>query len=524
MARSRQKKPKQPNPEWLAGTHLVRADRLLGRIATGGWPYAVGVRDAQHDVRIPKGEWAVVTPDGEILCNTGIRGSAQEWAYAIAHCVLHLCFDHFRPHPDERAWNFGCDAVVSRFLAASGLGTPPPPHMIDFPPLPRDEEAIYRELTLRGGIPENYRPDLLLFEGSRRDDYEDPIDYPMLFAAALQEAVGEAMRIASGVEPHADSKRADSRSLSNQARSWFMASYPLLGALAASFELIEDLDACRALDIEIAAVCAADKTIFVNPLAGLDLDEMKFVVAHEILHAALRHDERVESRDFFLWNCATDYTINLWLVEMCIGRPPYGLLLDEQLRGMSSEEVYDRITGDLRIQRRLRRAASFAGRGKPDMVEESPRSGGFAAPAARSTTSIAAPSLRASTCISVRAVGFSRRVWSKRSVPRRCRRFRGTSGSPNGSTSSSRFRSTAAATRGTPAGSLRRRTFRGRAPSPRRAGRTAGRSAWFSTPRVRWMPSLSPAVSVLSRPTARRERCPRSASSSATRRHMTPGI
>lgn len=323
--------------------------------------------DAQHDVRIPKDEWAVVTPGGDILCATGIRGSEREWAYAIAHCVLHLCLDHFRPHPDQRAWNFGCDAVVSRFLASVGLGAPPPPHRIDFPPLPRDEEAIYRELTVRGGVPEHYRPDLL-FEEWGHDDYDDPVDYPKLFTAALREAVGEAMRIASGVEPHDAARNADARSLAEQARSWFMASYPLLGALAASFELIQDMDTCRALDIDIAAVCAADKTIYINPLAGLDPDEMKFVVAHEILHAALRHDQRAESRDFFLWNCATDYTINLWLVEMGIGQPPYGLLLDEQLRGMSSEEVYDRITGDLRVQRRLRRAASFAGRGKPDMI------------------------------------------------------------------------------------------------------------------------------------------------------------
>jgi len=309
-----------------------------------------------------------VTPDGNILCETSVRGSAQEWAYAIAHCILHLCFGHFRDHTDARAWNYACDAVVSRFLAAVRLGTPPPPHRIEFPPLPRDEEAIYRELILVGGVPDDYRPDLL-FAWSY---YGDPLDYPKLFTAALQDAVTEAMRIASGIEPHWAGKGADPRSLAEQARSWFMVSYPLLGALAASFEIIEDRDTCRGLDIEIAAVCAAERTIYVNPLAGLDLDEMKFVMAHEILHAALRHDQRVDSRDFYLWNCATDYTINLWLVELGIGQPVYGCLLDEQLRGMSSEEVYDRITDNLRLQRRLRRAKSFAGRGKPDMIGREP--------------------------------------------------------------------------------------------------------------------------------------------------------
>jgi predicted metal-dependent peptidase len=37
---------------------------------------------------------------------------------------------------------------------------------------------------------------------------------------------------------------------------------------------------------------------------------MKFVMAHEFLHVGLRHDERQQGRDPFLWNVACDYAIN----------------------------------------------------------------------------------------------------------------------------------------------------------------------------------------------------------------------
>jgi predicted metal-dependent peptidase len=153
-----------------------------------------------------------------------------------------------------------------------------------------------------------------------------------------------------------------------------MTSYPLIGAVAASFKLIEDLEACRALDVQIAAVCAAEQEIYINPLADLSTAEMRFVVAHEVLHAALRHDERQERRDPFLWNVAADYCINQWLLDMKLGQMPPGLLHDPELKGMSSEEIYDRITRDLRLQRKLKRSVTFAGAGKPDMVGPKPPS------------------------------------------------------------------------------------------------------------------------------------------------------
>lgn len=55
----------------------------------------------------------------------------------------------------------------------------------------------------------------------------------------------------------------------HRAKSWFINSYPLLGALAANLEIIEYPLICQRLDISVAAVDVESKQIFINPAAGL---------------------------------------------------------------------------------------------------------------------------------------------------------------------------------------------------------------------------------------------------------------
>jgi predicted metal-dependent peptidase len=89
------------------------------------------------------------------------------------------------------------------------------------------------------------------------------------------------------------------------------------------------------------------------------------VIAHELLHAGLRHDTRAEGRDAYLWNIACDFVINGWLVQMGVGEMPEGLLYDPQFRDCSAEEVYDRIAVDLR---RFRKLATVRGVGLCDVL------------------------------------------------------------------------------------------------------------------------------------------------------------
>ncbi|MFC7716183.1 vWA domain-containing protein [Nonomuraea recticatena] len=130
--------------------------------------------------------------------------------------------------------------------------------------------------------------------------------------------------------------------------------------------VVADAELARGWDISIAAVSAEAAEIYINPLAGLQTEEWRFVLAHEMLHAALRHGERLGGRDPFVWNVACDYVINGWLVEMGVGELPEGLLHDPSLAGLSAEAVYDRIVTDLR---RLRRLATLRGRGLGDVLD-----------------------------------------------------------------------------------------------------------------------------------------------------------
>jgi predicted metal-dependent peptidase len=139
----------------------------------------------------------------------------------------------------------------------------------------------------------------------------------------------------------------------DRALAWFVSSYPLLGAMAAGFTLVPDAEIARAWDISIAAVSAEHGEIYINPHVGLSNEEWRFVLAHEMLHAALRHDRRALGRDPYLWNVACDFVINGWLVSMAVGHIPDGSLYDPQLTGLSAESVYETLVTDMRRARKM---------------------------------------------------------------------------------------------------------------------------------------------------------------------------
>ncbi|MDR0564840.1 MAG: hypothetical protein LBG78_07915 [Azoarcus sp.] len=153
----------------------------------------------------------------------------------------------------------------------------------------------------------------------------------------------------------------------SRAKQWFISSYPLLGAIAASFKLIEDRQVCYNMNISVAAISPSMQEIYINPAAGLSQNELRFVMAHEFLHAALRHDARHAWRDAYLWNIACDFVINDWLTDMGIGDRPASLLYDPQFKGLNAEAVYDRIVMDMRTYRKL---ATLRGVGIGDILPD----------------------------------------------------------------------------------------------------------------------------------------------------------
>ncbi len=294
-----------PGREAFEGAwRAVRAHPLFAPIANKSGPRRDG-----------EGAWADVDTDGLIRAHPTRVADEAEWVWVFAHCLLHL-----------------------------GFGVPECGEVTDF-----------QDAVKVGRRPDSWEEaDCLHPVETRR-----PVDWATLFAAGLSNAAVAAVDVAGG----ARATLTDARPQKTQwdlALGWFVSSYPLLGALASAMTIVADAELARGWDISIAAVSAASGEIYVNPPAGLSTPEWRFVLAHEMLHAALRHGERTGGRDPYLWNVAADYVVNGWLVEMAVGTAPEGVLHDPALAGLSVESVYDRIATDLR---RYRKLATLRGRG-----------------------------------------------------------------------------------------------------------------------------------------------------------------
>lgn len=353
-------------------THPMFAPLL--NVQVGPWQ-RTGVRAALTDngqLRSSKAI-AVVDAHGQILASKAHRLDTQQWSWALAHCLLHLGFGHLssdRYATDTAYADVACLAVA-RFQRAVKLGTEPLPLPSDLPTA--DETALLRQWR-QTGVPAEFAgcgtgghgSDLLAPPSHLTTVGATAPDWPAQFAVGLSAAATAAVDVAGG----ARSSLTDSggrRQPWDLAMGWFLSSYPLLGALASRFTLVADAELARVWDITIAAVSASAGEIYLNPLRNLSTVQWRFVLAHEMLHAALRHGTRVGGRDPYLWNVAADYVINGWLVEMGVGDPPDGLLYDPDLAGMSAEAVYEQIATDLR---RLRKLATLRGTGLGDVLGE----------------------------------------------------------------------------------------------------------------------------------------------------------
>jgi predicted metal-dependent peptidase len=119
------------------------------------------------------------------------------------------------------------------------------------------------------------------------------------------------------------------------ARTWLVIDKPFLGALALRMPMV-------AADPKWCPSTATDaKAFYYNPryIEGLDLEQTKFMLAHEALHAALAHFNRRGHRDKRRWDIASDHAINPLLVADGLKAPPGALVLDAY-EGMTAEEIY----------------------------------------------------------------------------------------------------------------------------------------------------------------------------------------
>ena len=111
----------------LDGLTLVKGHPLFGHI------------DIRTEIvqksRLGKNIPAKVSSSGIVYLNKDCDRQPKEWAYIIAHCMLHLSFGHFDAERmpgyrqqitekqqkwvnkyDPDLWNMACDIFISRFL------------------------------------------------------------------------------------------------------------------------------------------------------------------------------------------------------------------------------------------------------------------------------------------------------------------------------------------------------------------------------------------------------------------------
>lgn len=360
MARSRREERKDPalraaETAW----QLVRAHPLFAEFHVYS---AVGEQSSAQG-------WAWVAPDGDVTFTPAGRTDVGHWQWVFAHCLLHLGFEHVDPpESDDMPYHVACCVVVERFLASLKLGSAPWTLPAEWPA--GDEVALARRWRA-DGVPDELRA---IGPGAGASDFDVAVGasdrmgghWADAFAVGLSNAASAAVDVAGGVRASLTEEPPEQRAWS-RALSWFVSSYPLLGALAARIEIVADADVARGSDIAVATVDATLGEIYINPLASMSEDEWRFVLAHEMLHAALRHGDRRGPRDPYLHNVAADFVVNGWLVEMRLGTMPDGALYDPELTGYSLEEVYDRIARDLR---RYRKLATLRGRGGMDVLGE----------------------------------------------------------------------------------------------------------------------------------------------------------
>ncbi|WP_267926057.1 vWA domain-containing protein [Desulfolithobacter dissulfuricans] len=116
-------------------------------------------------------------------------------------------------------------------------------------------------------------------------------------------------------------------------------SQPFFGSLALRLKLVED-PSCDTAWVN-------GKTLGYNPefIAGLSFDEVKGILAHEVMHCALGHHARRQQRNKDRWNIACDYAVNAPLLEAGFVLPD-GALHDSSWAGYSAERIYNLLPQD----------------------------------------------------------------------------------------------------------------------------------------------------------------------------------
>lgn len=310
---------------------------------------------------------------GRISLHPKRRAKPEEWARLIAIGLVSMGFGEIKVNEQQSLWNICNFLLANRFCEDLKIGMLPEELIYQPPSIPSGGiEYLFYQLSndqntqnyllswynhICGGV-ELYG--LLYATAYRRPDWK------RLLASGI--ALGVDNALAKVVGKIDEKGEAIPLTRGNKVKQQIISYYPLLGALAAGFEVVEDLQLCQLHDVSVVAIDVSAKKIWINPLQRLTEKELLFIFAHELLHAGLNHISRRRGRDPLLWNVACDFAINSWLISMGVGKPPeIGLLYDPKLELFSTEEIYDTLAKDIR---RTRKLITMRGNNEPDLLGE----------------------------------------------------------------------------------------------------------------------------------------------------------
>lgn len=129
-----------------------------------------------------------------------------------------------------------------------------------------------------------------------------------------------------------------------KAKVGLLSDHPFFAMLALKMQYIAD-DMLHIPNPESRTMCVDGRTIRYCPafVDSLSVDELKGVIAHEVMHVAMLHHTRINGRNHPKWNRACDYAINPIILKEARLALPKGALIDPIFTGMSAEEIYSKL-------------------------------------------------------------------------------------------------------------------------------------------------------------------------------------
>ena len=130
----------------------------------------------------------------------------------------------------------------------------------------------------------------------------------------------------------------------SEARFLLQRTEPFFGSLLMHLDVVETTT--------VPTAATDGQRMFFNPdfAAGLTEPELRGVLLHELLHAALEHVGRRRHRDPLRWNIAADIVVNGIVVRSEQVELPAGTVREIRLEDKDVEEVYE-LLGDERFKR-----------------------------------------------------------------------------------------------------------------------------------------------------------------------------